>query len=265
MRASSPFAACPATRLALNVVGAVVDGCDVRISRWSLIAASVSMSVVAAMTFSVAPATAAAPAAAHGTSANRGNAAARSDLMDLAIGEETYFTDHDHYGSFAGVRHEGGITVDRGIQLTIVHVRRTAGYCLRARQASDGYQEFYDSGAGGLSDAGCSAITTGRSGGTRNGAPTAQVSSLVRDLAAAEETYLSDHSRYGSAKQLRRGGALLAVPAHVRIYVRWYDRSPAFCLKGTERTSVGFYDSRTGHIRHHCGARPNAAKSGGRY
>jgi hypothetical protein len=235
-----------------------------RISRWSLITASVSMSVVAGMSVSVGPATAAADAAAH-QPGNHGNAAARSDLLNLAVVEETYLTDTGHYGSFAQVRDEGEAPVDRGVQLTIVHVDGSTGYCLRARQADDGYQEFYDSGAGGLRRRHCSAITTGRGGGTRNGAPTAKVSSLVRDLAAAEESYLADRSRYGSARQLRRGGALLAVPAHVRLYVRWYDRSHGFCLKGTERTSFGWYDSRTGHLRHSCGARPKGAKSGGRY
>jgi hypothetical protein len=248
--------------VALNVLAVAVDRCEVRISRWSLLAVSVSMSFVGAMTVSLAPAT----AAAHHATDKRGNATARADLKHLAVIEETYLTDNGrHYGSFAELRHEGNITVDRGIQLTILHVDGSAGYCLRARQAADGYQEFYDSAAGGLRHAGCSATTTGRSGGVRNGVPTAAVASQVRDLAAAEETYLAEHSRYGSAKQLRRDGAMLAAPAHVRLHVRWYDGSHAFCLKGTERTSFGRYDSRTGHIRHHCLARPKGAKSGGRY
>jgi hypothetical protein len=237
----------------------------VNVSRWSLIAASVSMSVVAAMTFSVAPATAAAPAAADRPAYNHGNTAARFDLMNLAVVEETYLTDTNRYGSFAQVRDEGEAPVDRGVQLTIVHVDGSTGYCLRARQADDGYQEFYDSMAGGLRRTKCSAVTTGRNGGTRNGPPTAKVSSLVRDLAAAEESYLTDHSRYGSAKQLRRDGAMLAIPAHVRLFVHWYDGSHGFCLKGTERTSSGWFDSRIGHVRRSCGTRPKAAKSGGRY
>jgi hypothetical protein len=225
------------------------------------------MSVAGAMTVSLAPASAAAaPAAAHHPADRRGDAAARNDLRDLAVTEEIYLTDNGHhYGSFAQMRHEGKITVGRGVQLMIVHVDGMSGYCLRARQGADGYQEFYDSGDGGLQHAGCSVTTTGRAGGTRNGAPTAKVSSLVRDLATAQETYLTDHSRYGSAKQLKNHGAMLAVPKHVRLDVRWYDGAHAFCLKGTERTSSGWYDSRIGALRHSCGGRPKAAKSGGRY
>jgi hypothetical protein len=236
-----------------------------RVSRWSLIAASVWVSVMGAMTVSLAPATAASHDVAQRPAYNHGNTAARFDLLNLSTGEDIYFVLHNRYGSFAQVRQNNPIAVGRGVQLTILHVDGSTGYCVRARQAADGYREFYDSAAGGLRHAGCSVITTGRSGGTRNGAASARVSSAVRDLAAAEETYLADHSRYGSASQLRRDGAMIAVPAHVRLHVRWYDRSHGFCLEGTERTSFGSYDSRTGHIRHNCGARPKAAKAGGQF
>jgi hypothetical protein len=232
-----------------------------RIARSAVIACSIVLSL------SAAGAAALASPAPHSSTDKQANAAARSDLINLATDEEVYLTDvATHYGSFNQLSADGlKVHVSRGVQLVIVHVDGSTGYCLRAEQGDDGYREFYDSGAGGLRHAGCSAVTKGPSGGVRNGLPTALVRSMVKALAVGQETYLTDHMTYGSVKQLRRAGDAPTLGHGVRLAVLWYDGSNSFCLKGTQRTSPFWYDSRHGAIDHACGLRPKAAKSGGSY
>jgi hypothetical protein len=204
---------------------------------------------------------------AHISADKPGNAAARSDLKSLATNEEVYLTDvGTHYGSFAQLRHHGEqVAVGRGVQLVIVHIDGSTGYCLRAEQADDGYRVFYDSAAGGLHHNGCPATKTGQTGGVRNGAATAQVKSAVKALAVAQETYLTDHNTYASARQLQRSGDAPTLGHHVRLAVLWYDGSHSYCLKGTQRTSSYWFDSRHGGRHRPCGPRPKTAKSGGSY
>jgi hypothetical protein len=187
--------------------------------------------------------------------------------MDLAVSEETYLTDFNHYGSFKQLsRDDEPVTIDRGVQLRIVHVDGYRGYCLRGEQGSDGYRAWYDSMDGGVLSKPCPVTTTGRSGGTRHGAPPAELAGDIQALRLGEKKYLAAHpSGYGSARQLLRNGDAPTLPAHFRLEVRWYAGSTAYCLRGTERTSVGWYDSRTGKHGYGCGARPKGAKDGGGY
>ena len=59
----------------------------------------------------------------------------------------------------------------RGVQLRIVHIDGSTGFCLRAEQGDDGYRVWYDSMAGGMLHTPCTATTTGRGGGTHYGTP----------------------------------------------------------------------------------------------
>jgi hypothetical protein len=229
---------------------------------------ALSLSVTALAALAVAPATAA-PRVGAGPHrvASKGNVAVRDDLMNLAVSEETYLTDVNHYGSFKQLAHDGEpAEVDRGVQLRIVHIDGNRGYCLRGEQGDDGYRAWYDSMDGGVLSKPCPVTTTGRSGGMRHGAPTRQLAGGIRALRLGEKKYLAAHpSGYGSARQLLRHGDAPTLAAHSRLEVRWYDGSAAYCLRGTERTSVDWYDSRTGTHRYGCGHRPKGAKSGGGY
>ena len=89
---------------------------------------------------------------------------------------------------------------------------------------------------------------------------------FIRDLATGEAQFLASHpAGYGNARQLLRHGDAPKLRSHFRLAVRWYAGARAYCLRGTERSSVGWYDSRTGSHRYGCGRRPKGSKAGGGY
>jgi hypothetical protein len=77
----------------------------------------------------------------------------------------------------------------------------------------------------------------------------------LRNLAVAEETYLTDHGRYGSFRQLSHGGDSVAVSRGVTLRIRHYDKSVGYCLAAVTTHHRHFiYDSQAGgiHRRKHC-------------
>lgn len=98
------------------------------------------------------------------------NANAQADLRSLATLEEEYFTEYGRYGNFTQLiqSEPNQMTIDRGVTVTIVHYRRTNGYCFRATTATATF--MYDALAGGnYKGKHCRAVTTGPNGGTRTG------------------------------------------------------------------------------------------------
>jgi hypothetical protein len=98
------------------------------------------------------------------------NSQAQADLRQLAVDEETYLTDNDHYAGFSQLAQDPfqRIRVPRGMTLAILHVDGDRGYCLAAATRTGHF--VYDSEAGGLHlGSFCPMTTRGRSGGIRRG------------------------------------------------------------------------------------------------
>ncbi|HEX3901164.1 MAG TPA: hypothetical protein VHW74_18600 [Mycobacteriales bacterium] len=98
------------------------------------------------------------------------NSTAQADLRRLAVDEETYLTDNDHYAGFSQLAKDPfqRIRVRRGMTLAILHLDGDRGYCLAAATKTGHF--VYDSEAGGLHlGSFCPVTTHGRSGGVRRG------------------------------------------------------------------------------------------------
>jgi prepilin-type N-terminal cleavage/methylation domain-containing protein len=101
------------------------------------------------------------------------NSAAKSDVHQLALLEETHLTNDQSYGSIAQVDPSGNeLRLTRDVTVSVVDYAGSAGYCLTAKHADSPDTWFYDSQGGGLLPAGttaCPTTTTGAGGGSRTG------------------------------------------------------------------------------------------------
>jgi hypothetical protein len=110
------------------------------------------------------------PVAMAASSSSKVNVNAQADLRRLAVNEETYLTDNNHYASFAQLAQDPVFKfhLARGITLRIVHVDSDVSYCLEATTSTKHY--MYDSASGGgYTGTRCKGTTTGRSGGVVRG------------------------------------------------------------------------------------------------
>lgn len=101
------------------------------------------------------------------------DAAAKSDVRQVAMLEETYLTDNLSYGSFVQIDPSAStLRATRGVTLTIVHFTGAQSYCLSAKHADSPTTWYYDSVGGGLQPSGatgCPVTTSGAGGGTVTG------------------------------------------------------------------------------------------------
>jgi prepilin-type N-terminal cleavage/methylation domain-containing protein len=101
------------------------------------------------------------------------DAAAKADVRQVAMLEETYLTDNLSYGSFAQIDPgASALRATRGVTLTIVHYTGALSYCLSAKHTDSPNTWYYDSQGGGLLAAGatgCTVTTSGAPGGSVTG------------------------------------------------------------------------------------------------
>jgi len=80
------------------------------------------------------------------------DAAAKSDLRNLAIAEDTFLhTGADRYGTIAEIIANGEtVKASTGVTLTVVRYNSLSGYCLSATHSGSGATWYFDSQAGGI-------------------------------------------------------------------------------------------------------------------
>ena len=81
------------------------------------------------------------------------NSAAKSDLRNAAVIQESYFTDNSSYTNLAGLTTEG-FTGSEAVTLTVVSFGTTA-YCMKAKHNSGGSTWYFSSSSGEPSATAC--------------------------------------------------------------------------------------------------------------